>query len=542
MPRLKQKNTHHRQRLRLIDACISALHLYGPSRTTVAKVVAIAKLSPGIVRFYFASKAAMLVASLQFLATEFEDQVLAPVSRLKDEPVAALRLLVELYLDANLASPRKVSVWYAFWGEASSRQEYYDICGQKDEGFAALVHELIERLIVKSAQTHLDADGIALGLIGVLEMLWQDFAFKDEQDIDRPAAQARAMAYLRSVFPGQFTATAGPGSIGGSPAPGHGAASGSNGAATLAAWTYEDARLYALEREQLFQSSWQFAAHGAQLQDPGCYVSTDLGFERVLVVRDTHGQLHAWRNSCPASPHALLAPGAGRQTVLRCEVHGLAFGLDGAVLEGAALETAAGLVALEVRQVGELVLVRTAERASFSNAFADLWLEFDVAPGAHAMPAPADAKVAADWKIVAELFLGMEGLKSQNTWSAQHYRRLTQRHSEATQIFLAPNLWVSLWPDGFTLRQILPTAAGRCSLREFRYSWREDLRIGRASRYLAERTSRIGRASVVAVAESIQRGVVDLGYRPAQDRSPRVSAFHRQLLSVLPVMALDRPS
>jgi AcrR family transcriptional regulator len=62
------------QRQRLIDACISALHIHGPSRTTVEKVVAIAKMSPGIVSFYFDSKAAMLVASLQFLAAEFEER------------------------------------------------------------------------------------------------------------------------------------------------------------------------------------------------------------------------------------------------------------------------------------------------------------------------------------------------------------------------------------------------------------------------------------------------------------------------------------
>ena len=136
-----------RQRQRLIDACISALHIYGPSRTTVEKVVAIAKMSPGIVRFYFDSKAAMLVASLQFLAAEFDERVLKPVSELKLRPVAALELMVDLYLDPDIASPRKVSVWYAFWGEASSRQEYYDICGQKDESFAALVRDLIERLI-----------------------------------------------------------------------------------------------------------------------------------------------------------------------------------------------------------------------------------------------------------------------------------------------------------------------------------------------------------------------------------------------------------
>src|ERR1700691_2214624 len=193
-----------RQRQRLIDACISALHIHGPSRTTVEKVVAIAKMSPGIVRFYFDSKAAMLVASLQFLSTEFEDQLLVPVSKLKSNPVAALELMVDLYLDPEIASPRKVSVWYAFWGEASSRQEYYDICGQKDESFAALVRELIGRLIVESSQPQLDPDGVALGLIGVLEMLWQDFAFRSEENIDRVTAKRRCMAYLRSVFPGRF--------------------------------------------------------------------------------------------------------------------------------------------------------------------------------------------------------------------------------------------------------------------------------------------------------------------------------------------------
>jgi TetR/AcrR family transcriptional repressor of bet genes len=179
-PAARPSAAHGRQRLRLIDACISALHIHGPSRTTVEKVVAIANMSPGIVRFYFDSKAAMLVASLQFLAAEFERRVLEPVAMLKADPVAALERLVDLYLDPEIASPRKVAVWYAFWGEASSRQEYYDICGQKDDRFAALVRELIERLIIETQRPHLDPDGVALGLIGVLEMLWQGFAFQAE--------------------------------------------------------------------------------------------------------------------------------------------------------------------------------------------------------------------------------------------------------------------------------------------------------------------------------------------------------------------------
>jgi len=199
-----------RARQLLIEACISALHIYGPSRTTVSRVVSIAGLSPGIVRFYFRSKAALLVAALEYLASEFEQRVLKPVAALRHSPVVALGLLVELYLDPEIASPRKVSVWYSFWGEASSRQEYLDICGQKDEDFAALVRELTGRLIRETRAAHLDADGVALGLIGVLEVLWQGIAFQSESSLNRRALVARAMAYLRSVFPGQFPGPAVP--------------------------------------------------------------------------------------------------------------------------------------------------------------------------------------------------------------------------------------------------------------------------------------------------------------------------------------------
>jgi TetR/AcrR family transcriptional regulator, transcriptional repressor of bet genes len=207
-----------RQRQKLIDACISALYLHGPSRTTIDKVVAIADMSPGIVNFYFETKAAMLVAALDHLAVEFEERVLAPLTALRDDPVLALRRLVELYLDPDIASPRKVSVWYAFWGEATSRSEYYAICGKRDEAFADLVRDLVAGLISRNATPHLNADAVALGLIGALEMMWQAIAFHEETDLDRAAARRRCMDYLGSIFPAQFapdpTRLAGPPNFG----------------------------------------------------------------------------------------------------------------------------------------------------------------------------------------------------------------------------------------------------------------------------------------------------------------------------------------
>jgi TetR/AcrR family transcriptional repressor of bet genes len=529
----RARNAHGRQRQRLIDACISALHIYGPSRTTVEKVVAIAKMSPGIVRFYFASKAAMMVASLQFLAAEFEEQLLVPVMRLKSRPVAALELMVDLYLDPDIASPRKVSVWYAFWGEASSRQEYYDICGQKDESFAALVRELIERLILETSQPQLDADGIGLGLIGVLEMLWQDFAFRTEADIDRAGAKRRAMAYLRSIFPGQFAAPGEAGVAGNDRRP--------------AGWVYANARLSAIERQAVFQDSWQFVAHQARIPRPGDFLGVDLGFERALIVRDGAGEIRAFRNSCSEAPHILIAARTGRVNTIQCAVHGLQFELDGR-RRGA--RGAADLTTLDLRLIGDLILVRSAERRPGHAPVTDAWAEFSPPPGSRPLGWPVETAIAADWKLVIEQWLestasGAPGEADEHGWSARSYERLlgSSASSGWQRRFLPPNHRIELRPDGFTLLQVLPSGPGRCLLRRHEHTVCDADRPARAAEYLASRLSPYARRSAIAVAESTQRGIVTFGHRAADgaQAAPAVAAFRQQLVTLMPMMALARP-
>jgi TetR/AcrR family transcriptional repressor of bet genes len=529
----RARNAHSRQRQRLIDACISALHIYGPSRTTVEKVVAIAKMSPGIVRFYFASKAAMLVASLQFLAAEFEEQLLVPVARLKSRPVTALELMVELYLDPEIASPRKVSVWYAFWGEASSRQEYYDICGQKDESFAALVRELIERLIIETAQPQLDPDGIALGLIGVLEMLWQDFAFRTEADIDRAAAKRRAMAYLRSIFPGQFVASSGDAGVAGRDR-------------RLAGWVYANARLFAVERRSLFQDAWQLVGHQAQIPHPGDFLGVDLGIERALVVRGAGREIRAFRNSCSEAPHILNGARAGRIDLIRCSIHGLQFELDG---KRRGTRGTADLTMLDLRMVGDLILVRSAVGRPDAQ-LADAWSEFLPPPGSRPLGRPAETTIAADWKLVIEQWLELttsSGSRDadEHGWSARLYRRMVESSVNFSwqRRFLTPNHRIELRPDGFTILQLLPTAPGRCLLRQHDYTLCEADRLARTANYLASRLNPYTRPSAIAVTESTQKGIVKFGHEAADgaQAAPAAAAFRRQLVTLMPMMALSRP-
>jgi TetR/AcrR family transcriptional regulator, transcriptional repressor of bet genes len=529
----RARNAHSRQRQRLIDACISALHIYGPSRTTVEKVVAIARMSPGIVRFYFASKAAMLVASLQFLAAEFEEQLLVPVARLKARPVAALELMVDLYLDPEIASPRKVSVWYAFWGEASSRQEYYDICGQKDESFASLVRELIERLIIATSQPHLDPDGVALGLIGVLEMLWQDFAFRTEADIDRGAAKRRAMAYLRSIFPGQFSAAD--------------TAAAPVRDTRLAGWVYADSRLFAAERESLFQDAWQFVGHQAQIPHAGDFLGVDLGIERALLVRDPEGKIRGFRNSCSEAPHILNAARSGRLSSIQCAVHGLEFELDGR-RRGA--RGAADLTRLDLRMIGDLILVRAGERRRAAAAGVDPWADFLPASPTRLLGTAGETAVAADWKLVIEQWLELTSSSGsrdadEQSWSARCYRRNLGSTANFSwqRRFLSPNHRVEIRPDGFSILQVLPIGPGRCLMRRYDFTSCETERAAQAAAYLASRLNPYTRRAALAIAESTQKGIVTFGHTAADgvQTAPAVAAFRRELIALVPMMALARP-
>lgn len=460
-------------------------------------------MSPGIVRFYFDSKDAMLVASLAYLATEFEERVMTPVSQLKDTPVKALQQLVELYLDPDIASPRKVSVWYSFWGEASSRQEYLDICGKKDEDFAALVHDLIERVIARTGQSHLDADGVALGLIGVLEVLWQGIAFTTEVEIDRLEAKRRSFAYLRSVFPGEFAAVAASEPVG---ATRDAVRAGSH----IPAWAFSDSALLTLERDRLFRPSWQLVGHEADIPEVGDYLTADLAGERGLVVRAAQNRILAFRNSCRKRPHALLMERSGHLSgAIECGAHELAYGLDGKLRSGA---TPGDLTPLELALPGRFILIRALAARSADPASTAL-LEIAGAPSGDWESLPelkpagsGEMSVAADWKLMVEQWL--EALA---------------RPTGVRRTFLAPNQLLEVSSTEALFLQVLPESAGRCRIRRLDYSVATAARRKLKGSRPANSTS-IGRTPAwlqqdIEVAESMQTGL-EAGMEAAENTGP----------------------
>ena len=81
--------------------------------------------------------------------------------------------------------------------------------------------------------------------------------------------------------------------------------------AALPARLYRDPEVLELERERIFERTWQLAAHVSQLPGPGTYLTTKAGTQPVLVLRDEDGELRAFRNVCRHRGSRLLA-GLGR--------------------------------------------------------------------------------------------------------------------------------------------------------------------------------------------------------------------------------------
>ena len=287
----RARSTRGRQRQRLIDACISALHIYGPSRTTVEKVVAIAKMSPGIVRFYFDSKAAMLVASLQFLAAEFEEQVLVPVANLKLAAGRGARVAWWTFISTRTSpAPAKSPFGMHFGAKPVHGRNTTTFADKKDESFAALVRELIGRLIEEtraaasgSGRHCARADRRAGNVVAGFRL--------PNRGEHRPAGREAPLHGVSAIdFPRAIPAAPV------RPASGRGAAQ----AQQFAGWVYGNARAFALERERMFRGAWQFVGHESQVPRPGDFLAVDSARNARCVVRDSSGRMHALRNSCPA--------------------------------------------------------------------------------------------------------------------------------------------------------------------------------------------------------------------------------------------------
>lgn len=97
----------------------------------------------------------------------------------------------------------------------------------------------------------------------------------------------------------------------------------------IPAHIYNDADIFALERDRVFGRTWMFLAHESEIPAPGDYVVRRVLDDSFIVVRDEHGAVRALFNMCLHRGMQVCRAEVGNASHFRCPYHGWSYRNDG---------------------------------------------------------------------------------------------------------------------------------------------------------------------------------------------------------------------
>ena len=95
---------------------------------------------------------------------------------------------------------------------------------------------------------------------------------------------------------------------------------------------YRDPEITELEEQRIFARNWQLVSHVNRLPNPGDYLTSTAGSQPVLVLRDEHDELRAFRNVCRHRGSRLLSGSGQCGKAIRCRYHGWTYRTDGELI------------------------------------------------------------------------------------------------------------------------------------------------------------------------------------------------------------------
>lgn len=189
------------RKLQLIEATIDCIDKLGISQTTIARIAKRAGVSQGIVVFHFRSKEALLEQTLRHISQEYVECWKSELNNAANDPVSRLCALVKATFSASIFNRKKISVWYAFWGESRSRPRYMELCGNNDLEFSTTLLSLCEEIEAISPSA-LSAETAALSIEGMIDGLCQKY-FIGVPGLKRRQAIATVFELMEVIYPAQ---------------------------------------------------------------------------------------------------------------------------------------------------------------------------------------------------------------------------------------------------------------------------------------------------------------------------------------------------
>lgn len=189
------------RRQQLIDAAIRCIAQAGLSAVTMQMVTSEAGLSAGIANLHFESKENLLRETLRFVAEEYHDGQIEIMegSRIPDLG-ERLDALLDFQLGRGVTQRQKMSVWFAYYGEAGARPVYQKIVSTVDRLAAQKLEAFFTEIILDGQYRDVDARDLATGYSALIDGLHLGLLVTP-RDLSKRRARSVARAFLRRAFP-----------------------------------------------------------------------------------------------------------------------------------------------------------------------------------------------------------------------------------------------------------------------------------------------------------------------------------------------------
>ena len=191
------------RKVQLMEATIDCIAARGFAELTLADVAKTAGLSVGIVNFYFRSKDVLLIETLRHLVADYIQQTNENIRHAGTSAAAQIEAMIDSDFHRTIANRKRVTVWYAFWGETRWRPEFLKICQQLSDSFHEETREAFARLIAEGGYANVDADLVARGFDAMIDGLWLDMLINPKA-VERDGAKQVVRTYLAGIFPNEF--------------------------------------------------------------------------------------------------------------------------------------------------------------------------------------------------------------------------------------------------------------------------------------------------------------------------------------------------
>lgn len=335
-------------------------------------------------------------------------------------------------------------------------------------------------------------------------------------------------------------------------------------ATALSSQFYTDPDLVVVEKDSIFNRSWQLIAHVCQLRNAGDHAINDLGGLPVIAVRGADDVIRVMHNVCRhrAGPLA-QCDGLGAKS-LRCRYHGWTYSLDGQLRTATEMADAADfdVSAIRLPQLAVRVwqgLVFAALDEALAPPFEAFVTGIDARIGTQCDPAAfthhhrIGYDIACNWKVYVDNYLEgyhvphihpelnrMLDYRSYITetaeWHSFQFSPLVNTDEsggdglygsgDALYYWLWPNTMLNIFPGRLQTNRIIPKGVDRCRVEFDFYYPPDDSDAGRARRDADLSFSDAVQDEDITICEDVQRGLASGSYEAGRLNPLRENAVH----------------